>query len=452
LCAALAAASPLGEDRFREATGLPLVPYFSGTKLRWMLDADPVLRADALAGRAAFGTIDAWLAWRLSGGRLHVTDVTNASRTLLFNIHTLAWDDGLCTALGVPRAMLPRVVPSSGVLGPVAEPACLVGAPLAALFGDQHAALFGQAAFEPGEAKNTYGTGCFVLMNTGATAVHSRHRLLTTLAYQLDGAPPVYALEGSVAVTGSVVQWLRDGLRVIDHASESEALATSEADNGGVVFVPAFTGLFAPHWRADARGLIIGLTRRSTRGHVARAALEACAFQSHDVLRAMAADAGVPIARLKVDGGMSANRTLMQFQADVSGVEVVRPRVAETTALGAAYAAGLAVGFWRDLAELRAQWVSDEVWTPRMPREAVHALLRNWDRAVERSIGWLGAEGGDAPAAPAARSTREPTGRDADEALAPAPRVAWGTALAAALAGVVVGVALGANWARPRAA
>ncbi|MBV8702421.1 MAG: glycerol kinase GlpK [Acetobacteraceae bacterium] len=373
-----------GTDRFRDATGLPLASYFSALKLRWLLDSVPGARARAEAGDLLFGTVDTWLLWNLAG--LHVTDVTNASRTQLMNLRSLAWDEALLGAFGVPRAALPSIVPSSGVLG--AARGLLAGVPVAGVLGDQQAALFGQACFDPGEAKGTYGTGCFLLVNTGEAPVASRHGLLTTLAYQRAGEAPRYALEGSIAVTGALVQWLRDNLGLIRASAEVEALARSVPDNGGVYFVPAFSGLYAPHWRADARGIIAGLTGYARAPHIARAALEATAFQVVDVVRAMEEDTGTALRALRADGGMTTNGLLMQFQADMLGVSVVRPRVIETTALGAAYAAGLAVGYWRGLDEVREHWDTARTWTPSMDAARREALTRSWRRAVTRSFGW----------------------------------------------------------------
>jgi glycerol kinase len=367
-----------GQDRFRELTGLPLASYFSGLKLRWLLDH--VGWADDLA----FGTIDTWLMWHLTG--LHVTDVTNASRTQLMNLATLEWDDSLLAAFGVPRSVLPRIVPSSGVYGEARDE--LEGVPISGILGDQQAALMGQACFEPGEAKNTYGTGCFLLMHTGFFPIVSKHGLLTTVAAQIGDSPATYALEGSVAIAGALVQWLRDNLGLIRTSSEIEALANSVPDNGDVYFVPAFSGLYAPYWRSDARGIIAGLTRFASKGHIARAALEAVAYQTMDVVRAMELDSGIPMRSLRVDGGMVVNQTLMQFQADMLNVPVVRPSVLETTALGAAYAAGLAVGYWKGLDDLRANWEVAETWRPGMKAERRAALAKSWSKAVERSMEW----------------------------------------------------------------
>jgi glycerol kinase len=374
-----------GQDRFRALCGLPLATYFSGPKIAWLLEHVPGTRARAEAGEVLFGTIDSWLIWKLTGR--HVTDVTNASRTLLMNLETLDWDDRLLSAMGVPRAMLPRVRSSAEVYG-VAR-GVLDGVRVASALGDQQAALFGQTCFSPGEGKCTYGTGNFLLVNTGLSPIASRHGLLTTVAYRVGDAPAVYALEGSIAVTGSLIQWLRDNLGFISAASEIEALAASVADNGGCYLAPAFAGLFAPHWRPDARGVIAGLTGYVTRAHIARAALEAVAWQTREVIDAMAADSGRPLAVLKADGGMTANSLLMQIQADVLDVPVVRPMVAETTCLGAAYAAGLAVGFWPDLDTLRAQWRPDTLWTPRMSAADRARDYGLWKKAVQRTLDWV---------------------------------------------------------------
>jgi glycerol kinase len=376
-----------GPDRFRAQTGLPLSPYFSALKLRWILDHVPGVREQAEAGEALFGTMDTFLAWRLTGE--HITDVTNASRTQLFHLERLDWDPELLAAFDVPRAMLPRVVASSGALAEIRTTA-LAGVPLAGILGDQQAALLGQACFDPGEAKNTYGTGCFLLMNTGERPAPSRHGLLTTVAFQRAGEAPRYALEGSVAIAGALVQWLRDNLGVIASSADIEPLARSVADNGGVYFVPAFSGLYAPYWNDAARGLIAGLTRYATKAHLARAALEATAFQTRDVVAAMERDSGVRLASLRVDGGMVSNELLMQFQADILDRAVVRPAVEETTALGAAYAAGLGVGFYRDLEDLRANWRVARTWTPRLDAARREDLYAHWRRAVERSLDWIG--------------------------------------------------------------
>ena len=366
-------------------TGLVIDAYFSGTKLKWLLDHVPGARARAASGELAFGTIDAWLIWQLSNGRVHATDASNASRTMLFNIHSGDWDDELLRLLDVPREVLPSVVASSGICAETALEGNIV--PIAGIAGDQQAALFGQACLDSGLAKNTYGTGCFMLLNTGKTAVVSRNNLVTTVAWKRDGQL-TYALEGSVFIAGAVVQWLRDGLEVIRSAAEVESLAMSVPDNGGVYVVPAFAGLGAPHWDAYARGAIFGLTRGATKGHLARAALESIAYQSADVLEAMQRDAGITLSELRVDGGATCDDLLMQFQADVLGVPVVRPKVLETTALGAAYLAGLAVGFWNNTDDLRANWRIDRRFEPKMPREQAAELRAGWNKAVERAKAW----------------------------------------------------------------
>ncbi len=376
--------------RIQHRTGLVVDAYFSGSKLRWMLDHLPGVRARAERGELAFGTVDSWLVWNLTGGRVHATDVSNASRTMLFNLHTLDWDDALLALFGIPRAVLPQVRPSSGFFGET-DPALFGRAlPIAGVAGDQQAATFGQACFAPGMAKNTYGTGCFMLMNTGARPVKSRHRLLTTVGWQSQAAPgrPAYCLEGSVFMAGATVQWLRDGLQIIRSAPEVEALAASVPDTGDVFLVPAFAGLGAPYWDGHARGTLVGLTRGTTRAHIARAALEAIALQVADVFDAMAADAGLPLAELRVDGGASRNDLLMQMQADVLGVPVVRPRVTETTALGAALLAGLAVGTWRGHEDIGAIWEAERRFEPRLPAGERRARLQRWRQAVERARGW----------------------------------------------------------------
>jgi glycerol kinase len=374
-----------GQDRFRAKTGLPLATYFSGLKLRWLLDNVPGARVRAEAGELLFGNIDTWLAWNLTG--LHITDVTNASRTQLMDLATLDWDDEILELLGVPRACLPEIRSSSEVYGSCHS--VLEGVPLAGILGDQQAALFGQACLSPGEAKNTYGTGCFMLMNTGDRPFPSSAGLLTTLGYKLGDAPAIYALEGSISISGALVQWLRDNLGLIGHASEIEALAASVEDNGDVYFVPAFSGLYAPHWDASARGVIAGLTRFVSKGHLARAVLEATAFQTREVLDAMTADSGVAITELRCDGGMVVNELLMQFQSDILGVPVVRPKVIETTALGAAYAAGLAVGYWASPADITANWGEDKRWEPAMAEGRRAALYGKWNKAVARSRNWV---------------------------------------------------------------
>ena len=367
----------------QQKTGLVLDAYFSGSKLRWILDQVPGARRDAEAGRLAFGTIDSWLVWKLTGGRVHVTDFSNASRTMLCNIATGEWDDELLELLRIPRALLPRIARSSEVYGESEA----FGIPIAGIGGDQQAALFGQACTQPGMVKNTYGTGCFMLMHTGDRPTPSRNNLLTTAAWDIGGRRE-YALEGSIFMAGATVQWLRDGLEIVPNASAVEALAASVPDNGGVFFVPAFAGLGAPHWDAYARGMMIGLTRGTTRAHIARAALEGIAFQVADVLAAMEADAGIRLKELRVDGGASANNLLMQFQADILGVPVVRPAIRETTALGAAYLAGLAVGYWRDVAEIAGQWQAERRFEPAMAPASRDALRATWTRAVERARAW----------------------------------------------------------------
>ncbi len=382
-----------GQDRFRHITGTPLSTYFSGMKIAWMLENVPGLREDAEAGKAIFGNIDTWLVWNLTGGPkggLHLTDVTNASRTFLMNIETLAWDEEMLSVMDIPRVMLPEIHSSSEVYGTSEK--VLPGVPIAGILGDQHAALFGQTCYEAGEAKNTYGTGCFMLMSTGEKLVPSKFGLLTTLGYQIAGQKPIYALEGSIAITGALVQWLRDNLRMIDTAAEIETLAKTVDDTGGIYFVPAFSGLFAPYWRSDARGVIVGLTRYINRAHIARAVLEATAYQTREVLDAMEKDSGVKLQALKVDGGMVANDLLMQFQADILDVPVIRPVVSETTCLGAAYAAGLAVGFWDDVSSLRKNWREDKRWTPEMPVEKRKKLYAGWKKAVTRTFDWVNEE------------------------------------------------------------
>ncbi|MEV4218411.1 glycerol kinase GlpK [Nonomuraea sp. NPDC049725] len=369
------------EQLFRERAGLPLATYFAGPKIRWLLDETPGLRERAERGDVLFGTVDSWLIWKLTGR--HVTDVTNASRTMLMNLRTLAWDPELLDALGVPAAMLPEIRPSAEVYGRTGD-----GVPVAAALGDQQAALFGQTCFSPGETKSTYGSGSFLLMNTGAEPVTSKHGLLTTVGYQIGDAPATYALEGSIAVTGSLVQWLRDNLGLISSAAEIETLARTVDDNGGCYFVPAFSGLFAPHWRADARGIIAGLTGFVTKGHIARAVLEATAWQTREVVDAMNADAGLALTALRADGGMTANNLLMQILADVLGVPVVRPMVAETTCLGAAYAAGLATGYWPGTDALRANWHKAAEWRPEIDPDVRDAEHSNWRKAIERSLDW----------------------------------------------------------------
>jgi len=380
-----ALAAEHGEDYFRKRAGLPPASYFSGPKLRWLLDTVPGLAERAQAGEVLFGTVDSWLVWRLTGR--HLTDVTNASRTLLMSLETLDWDDDLLGALDVPRAMLPEIRPSAEVYGEARGR--LAGVPVAAALGDQQAALFGQTCFSPGEAKCTYGTGSFLLLNTGERRVLSSHGLLTTVACQVGDEAPTYVLEGSIAVTGALVQWFRDNLSLIGSAPEIETLARTVDDNGGCYFVPAFSGLFAPHWRSDARGVIAGLTGYITKGHLARAVLEATAWQTREVVEAMIADSGVQLSTLRVDGGMTANNLLMQFLADVLDVSVVRPNVAETVSLGAAYAAGLAVGFWPDTDSLRANWHMAAQWLPDMESDRRERGYRKWRKAVALATDWV---------------------------------------------------------------
>ena len=377
-----------GQDRFRAKVGLPLATYFSGPKVKWMLDNVPGLREAAEKGDAIFGNIDTWVIWNLTGK--HVTDVTNASRTMLMNLETLDWDDEIVKIMGIPKSMLPKIASSSEVYGHTKTDGPFGGVlRVAGDLGDQQAATVGQACFSPGEAKNTYGTGCFMILNTGEKMVPSKSGLLTTMCYKFGDEPAVYALEGSIAITGALVQWLRDNLKLIDSAPEVENLAKTVEDNGGIYFVPAFSGLFAPYWRNDARGAIVGMTRYVTRGHFARATLEATAYQTREVLDAMNKDSGVPLKALKVDGGMVYNDTLMQFQADVLDVPVVRPKVAETTALGAAYAAGYAVGFWKSTDEMRDNWGVDKTWDPTKGSNASTELYAEWKKAVTRTFDWV---------------------------------------------------------------
>jgi glycerol kinase len=379
-----------GQDRFRADTGLPLATYFSGPKIRWILENVPGAKEAAQRGDAIFGNMDTWLIWNLTGGPrggVHVTDVTNASRTLLMNLHTLDWEPAILETLGIPRSMLPRIASSSEIYGYATG--LLEGLPIAGDLGDQQAALFGQACFVPGDAKNTYGTGCFMLLNTGEQPIPSKFGLLTTAGYKIGSQPPVYALEGSIAIAGALVQWLRDNLGMISKSSEVEPLARTVEDNGGVYFVPAFSGLFAPYWRSDARGVIAGLTRYVNRGHIARAVLEATAYQTREVLEAMEKDSGIRLNGLKVDGGMVANELLMQFQADQLNVPVICPKVAETTSLGAAYAAGLALGFWEGFEALRANWQENARWQPKMARDHADRLFAGWKKAVTRTFDWI---------------------------------------------------------------
>jgi glycerol kinase len=374
-----------GQNRFQATTGLPLATYFSGPKIKWILDNVPGLRTRAEKGEILFGNMDTWVLWNMTG--VHITDVTNASRTLLMDLKKLDWDEEILRILDIPRSMLPEIRSSSDIYG--FAKSGLSGVPLAGDLGDQQAALFGQTCYTPGEAKNTYGTGCFMLMNTGEAPVLSKNGLLTTLGYKLGDQPAVYALEGSIAITGALVQWLRDNLGLIEKSGDVESLAESVEDNGGIYFVPAFSGLFAPYWRSDARGAMVGMTRYVNKGHIARAVLEATAYQTREVLDAMEKDSGVKLTALKVDGGMVFNELLMQFQADILNVPVKRPKVAETTALGAAYAAGLAVGFWKGYDELRANWGMDKEWKPSMPAQKRDMLFANWKKAVTRTFDWI---------------------------------------------------------------
>ncbi|WP_104054068.1 MULTISPECIES: glycerol kinase GlpK [unclassified Arthrobacter] len=381
-----------GLDRYKGRVGLPLATYFSGTKIKWILDNVEGARERAEAGDLLFGNTDSWIVWNLTGGTdggVHITDVTNASRTLFMNLDSLTWNEDILKDFGVPLSMMPEIKSSSEVYGTVHTSQLLRETPVAGILGDQQAATFGQAAFGQGAAKNTYGTGCFLIFNTGEEIVRSENGLITTVAYQIGDSKPVYALEGSIAVTGSLVQWLRDNLGMIQSAPEIERLANEVTDNGGVYIVPAFSGLFAPHWRSDARGAIVGLTRFVNKNHIARAALEATAFQTREVLDAVNADSGVPLTELRVDGGMVANEALMQFQADILGVDVVRPKIVETTALGAAYAAGLAVGYWNDTDELETKWAEDKRWTPQMEDSERQRQMRLWSKAVTRTFDWV---------------------------------------------------------------
>lgn len=388
ICDELAAVG--GQDRFRDKVGLPLATYFSGPKVRWLLDNVAGLRARAEAGEVLFGNIDSWLIWNLTGGPrggVHVTDVSNASRTMLMNLKTLDWDNEILSIMGVPRAMLPEIRSSAEVYGEAIG--ALGGVPVAGDLGDQQAALFGQTCFSVGEAKNTYGTGNFMLLNTGTTPISSKSGLLTTVGYKIGNREAVYALEGSIAITGALVQWLRDNLGLISTSAQVEELARTVEDNGGIYFVPALSGLFAPYWKSNARGVIAGLTRYVNKGHLARAVLEATAWQTREVLDAMNADSGVALTALKVDGGMVFNELLMQFQADVLGVPVIRPTVAETTSLGAAYAAGLATGFWKEIEDLRANWGVDKQWQPQLDPSTREARYQLWKKAVTRTFDWV---------------------------------------------------------------
>lgn len=380
-----------GQDRFRAKTGLPLATYFSGLKIRWILDHVQGAREQAENGQLLFGNVDSYLVWNLTGGTdsgVHVTDVTNASRTQLMNLETLDWDPDLLKIFDIPAAMLPRICSSSEHYGDVKDGE-LVGVPIGGILGDQQAALVGQACFRPGEAKNTYGTGCFLLMNTGTKTVASKHGLLTTVGYRFGNNPAIYALEGSIAITGALVQWVRDNLGLIDKSDEIESLARTVNDNGDVYFVPAFSGLYAPYWQDRARGALVGLTRYANKGHIARAALEATAFQTREVVEAMEADCGIALESLRTDGGMVVNELLMQFQADILDRRVIRPQMRETTALGAAYAAGLSSGFYKDTDDLVANWASDRVWEPQMKKAERERLYGKWKKAVTRSFDWI---------------------------------------------------------------
>ena len=381
-----------GPDKYKDRVGLGLATYFAGPKVAWILENVEGARERAEAGDLLMGTMDTWTLWNLTGGvngGVHATDVTNASRTMLMNIDTLDWNPEICADMGIPVSMLPEIRPSSGVFGYGRKNGLLVDTPISGILGDQQAATFGQACFEKGQAKNTYGTGCFMLMNTGTTPVRSENGLLTTVCYQIGDEPAVYALEGSIAVAGSLVQWLRDNLGIIADSKDIEALASSVEDNGGAYFVPAFSGLFAPHWRGDARGAIVGMTRYNTKAHIARAALEATAFQTREVLDAMEADSKVKLEQLRVDGGMTANDLLMQFQADILDTEVVLPVVAETTALGAAYVAGIAVGFWSGEEDVVANWAEAKRWKPAMESAERERQLRQWKKAISKTFDWV---------------------------------------------------------------
>jgi len=377
------------KELFQLKTGLPIATYFSGPKIKWLLENNAEIKQDIKNGQVLFGNIDSWLVWNLTGGTnggVHCTDVTNASRTMLMNLETLNWDDELLEILNIPRELMPVIKPSISQFGEMEWKGSRI--PISGVLGDQQAALFGQVCFDPGDTKNTYGTGCFMLLNTGERTIHSKNGLLTTVAYQNNNDKPVYCLEGSIAITGALVQWLRDNLGIIQNSKDIESLAETVKDNGGVYFVPAFSGLFAPYWKPDARGLIIGLTRYVNKGHIARAALEATAFQTRELLDAMLKDSGVPLNSIKVDGGMVNNGLLMQFQADILNVPVIRPNITETTALGAAYAAGLSIGFWKSMDDLRHNWKEDHRWLPKMNSKARDRMYYDWKRAVERSFDW----------------------------------------------------------------
>ena len=395
ICDRLAAGSELGTDRYKDKVGLPLATYFSGPKIAWILENVPGAREKAEAGDLLFGNTDSWVLWNITGGvdgGVHATDVTNASRTMLMNLDTLSWNEEIAADMGIPMSMLPEIKPSASIFGYGRKNGLLVDTPIAGILGDQQAATFGQACFNKGQAKNTYGTGCFMLMNTGTTPVPSKNGLLTTVCYQIGDQPAVYALEGSIAVAGSLVQWLRDNLGLIANSRDIEELAASVKDNGGAYFVPAFSGLFAPYWRPDARGALVGLTRYVNKAHIARAVEESTAYQTLDVLQAMNADSGVPLTEIKVDGGMTNDRLLMQFQADVAGVPVVRPKVIETTALGAAYAAGIAVGFWSGTQDVVDNWAEGARWAPAMEQEHRERLYRLWKKAVTKTLDWVDAD------------------------------------------------------------
>ena len=379
-------------DEITHKTGLAIAPYFAGSKMRWLIKNSPAVQSAIAAGTARFGTIDSWLLWNLSGGvrsGVHFTDVTNASRTLLMNLETLQWDEKLLAQFEIPRSVLPEIKSSSEIYG-ATDPHGPLGSsvPIAGILGDQHAAMVGQVCFARGESKTTYGTGNFALLNTGTEIVRSKNGLLTTVCYKFGDKPAMYALEGSVAVTGSAIQWLRDQLGIINHAAETEALASSVADTAGIYFVPAFSGLFAPYWRSDARGVIVGLTRAATKAHLARAALEAICYQTRDVMDAMVADSGVPMTEMRVDGGITANSLCMQMQADIMGIDITRPLITETTALGAAYAAGLAIGFWKDTDELKKQWQQSRRWNPTSTVEERQEGYAGWKKAIERTLNW----------------------------------------------------------------
>ncbi len=388
ICAKLSASHY--QDIFKTKTGLPIATYFSGPKIKWLIDNNPKIKNDIFKNEVYFGNIDTWLIWNLTGGThggKHLTDVTNASRTMMMDLHTLSWDNELLDILKIPQEILPKILPSSSYYGDTIN--ILPGTPICGDLGDQQAALFGQVCFQPGDAKNTYGTGCFMLLNTGTEIITSNHGLLTTVGYKIGTQDPVYCLEGSIAVTGALVQWLRDNIGIIRSSQEIETLAKTVADNGGVYFVPAFSGLFAPHWHANARGLIIGLTQYANKGHIARAALEATAYQTYEVFEAMKKDASIDLNLLKVDGGMVRNDLLMQFQANVLEKKVVRPTVIETTALGTAYAAGLEVGFWKSQNDLVKNWQMDTMWSPSLNTSERSALLHDWKKAVERTYNWI---------------------------------------------------------------